>query len=199
MLDTRTLIEIIFIIGMLTMLSIFIFPNLLHAGTIDPNDPGPPGPATDYDTYISEAGAKYGVPICLIKAVIKQESNFDPKAVSSDECVGLMQLAPITIKDIDYGASSEHCGHMKVDPWDPQQNINGGTCYLSYLLYKYQYNKELALAAYNWGPTYMDNAIKAYGNDWNAIKPHTPLETQEYVPKVLGYYDRCVSGSWSFT
>jgi soluble lytic murein transglycosylase-like protein len=195
-LESKILLEFLLMVGILILLTALIS-GILYAEPRDPDDPGPPGPTTEYDEFIRAASANYGVQICMIKAVIQQESKFDPKAENGDS-KGLMQLNSITLRDLESEASSNHCDHMKVDPWDPEQNINGGTCYLSYLLKKYQYNKELALAAYNWGPTNMDGMIKEHGDDWNRIEPHTPPETQDHVPIVLGHYDRCMSGSWSF-
>lgn len=73
--------------------------------------------------------------------------------------------------------------------YDPEQNINAGTQYLSQLIDRYgDYN--LALAAYNWGSGNVDKAIKKYGNDWSAISSHAPAETKKYVTKVMKNWGR---------
>lgn len=125
------------------------------------------GKKSTYDRHISDACRKYGLDQSLVKAVIKAESAFNPEAVSPKGAVGLMQLMPGTSRDLGV-----------VDPFDPAENIHGGTRYLKSLLDRFNNNVALALAAYNAGP----EAVQEYGG----IPPY--VETQTYVKRVLDLY-----------
>ena len=122
-------------------------------------------PSQTINAFIHVAATEHGIDPLLIKAIIKAESNFDPAAVSPKGAQGLMQLMPATAKDLQVA-----------DPFDPLENIVGGTKYLRSLLDSYGWDVELSLAAYNAGP----------GNVKNAI-PNFP-ETRTYVAKVLDNY-----------
>lgn len=120
-----------------------------------------------YDHMISEASKKHGISFSLLKAVIKAESDFDPKAVSSAGALGLMQIMPQNAKAFK----------MK-DPFDPKENISAGTRYFKKLLSRFDGKLHLALAAYNAGP----KAVVSY----NGIPPIR--ETEDYVEKVMKYF-----------
>ncbi len=128
----------------------------------------------EYDWMIKQAASRFGVDSSLIKAVIKAESDFDHRAVSRKGAKGLMQLMPDTSND------------MKVEnPFNPEENIFGGTQYLSLLLDRFKDNKKLALAAYNAGPEKVETH--------QGIPPFP--ETKSFVKKVLDYYKRYKSGN----
>ena len=98
-------------------------------------------------SMIDDTSAKYGVDAKLIKALVKQESGFNPTAKSKAGALGLMQLMPSTAKGLGVK-----------DPLDAKQNIEGGVKYVKSLLNRFDGNIILALAAYNAGP----NAVKKY-------------------------------------
>ncbi|MFJ7365097.1 lytic transglycosylase domain-containing protein [Peribacillus frigoritolerans] len=123
--------------------------------------------ATNYDHIISQAASLYNLPEKLIKSVIKQESNFNPEATSYAGATGLMQLMPATAKSLGVD-----------DATDPEQNIMGGSKYLSQMITRYDGDIQVALAAYNAGPGNVDK--------YNGIPPFK--ETQNYVQKVYGTF-----------
>ncbi len=125
------------------------------------------GDPKDYDGMIAEASKKHGVDQSLIRAVIKQESAYDPKATSYVGAMGLMQLMPETASDLGVN-----------DAYDPYQNIMGGTKYLSQLMQMFDGNLTNVIAGYNAGP----GAVQKY----DGVPPYQ--ETQDYVAKVLDNY-----------
>lgn len=125
------------------------------------------------ENAIEISSKKYGVDEKLIKAIIKVESNFDPKVVSPVGAKGLMQLMPENCRDL--GVS---------DPFNIEQNIDGGVRHIKEYLDRYKGNMEMALMAYNGGPTRMMNRGVRSINDLYKM----PKETQNYVPKVMSYY-----------
>jgi len=128
-----------------------------------------------YQDLIEAASKRYGVDSSLVNAVIKQESDFNHRAVSSAGAKGLMQLMD--------GTGS---GFGVTNPFDPQQNIEAGTHFLSNLLQKYNGNEGVALAAYNAGPNRIDRLGIRNDQDLSDKLHLLPKETQAYVNKVLG-------------
>jgi len=121
----------------------------------------------NYDAIIHKAAEQFDLESHLIKAIIMAESAFDPSAISKSGAQGLMQLMPATADD------------MRVhDPFDPEENILGGTRYLSLLLKKFKHDKRLAVAAYNAGAKIVAKH--------NSVPPIP--QTKRFVEKVMKYY-----------
>lgn len=118
------------------------------------------------DTMISDAAKKYNVDPKLVSAIAAVESGGNQSATSEVGAIGVMQLMPDT------------AAGLGVDPYDKQQNIEGGTKYIKSLLDTFGGDVEKAVAAYNAGP----QAVKDYGG----VPPYR--ETQNYVNKVLDIY-----------
>lgn len=121
-----------------------------------------------YTPIIMAAATQHKIDPLLVHAVIRAESAYDAKAVSSAGAVGLMQLMPATARQ--YGAKNRN---------DPKQNVFAGTRYLKYLLDLFDDDLRLSIAAYNAG----ENAVRKYNNQ---IPPYP--ETQNYVKQVLRLY-----------
>jgi soluble lytic murein transglycosylase-like protein len=120
-----------------------------------------------YDNWIREAATLYQIPEALIRAVIRVESDFDPRAVSPANARGLMQMIPETAERM-----------LVTDVFDPRQNIFGGVRYLRVLANTFNGDLALTVAAYNAG----EGAVIRHGG----IPPYP--ETQDYVVRVIGYY-----------
>ncbi len=119
--------------------------------------------AAGYSELIQKYAAQNGLEPSLVQAVIKTESDGNPRCVSSAGAMGLMQLMPENVKEAGIA-----------DPFDPEQNIAAGTKQLSGLLSQYHGNLDLALAGYNAGP----GNVHKYGG----VPPFT--ETQNYIKRV---------------
>jgi soluble lytic murein transglycosylase-like protein len=141
------------------------FPDL-ELTSMPPNPEKPKPSALIYDQWIRGACRKHSMDPALVMAVIHAESRFDPLAVSPRGAMGLMQLSPVITRELGIR-----------DPFNPQLNIDGGVRYLKDLLDLFDGDLELALAAYNAGPT------QVYRH--NGVPPFK--ETQEYLKRVFGY------------
>ena len=119
-----------------------------------------------YDDIIRMLCREHEIDFALVKAVIKAESAFNPKAVSKKGAQGLMQLMPDTARRLEV-----------IDPFNPYDNLQGGVRYLRQMLDTFGGNITLAVAAYNAGPTAVQSS--------NAVPPYP--ETRMYVKRVLQY------------
>jgi soluble lytic murein transglycosylase-like protein len=123
----------------------------------------------DLDWIIYHAGERQGVDPRFIHAVIKQESRYNPKAVSGVGAQGLMQMMPATAKR--FGLK---------DPFDAAANVEAGTKYLKFLLKRFNGDVSLALAGYNAGEGSVDK--------YKGVPPYS--ETQNYVKKISATYGK---------
>ena len=135
---------------------------------VNPNAPAPVAPE-QIDALVQQNAQIWQVDPALIKSVIANESSFDANATSPVGAQGLMQLMPETAATLGVR-----------NPYDPAQNVAGGTRYLRSLLDRFNGDTRLAVAAYNAGP----GAVEKYGD----VPPYS--ETQNYVQNVLGSLDR---------
>ncbi len=143
--------------------------SALVTGAVEsaPSNHATPLAPTRIERLISSHARTAGVDAALIKAIVANESGFNPNATSSTNARGLMQLEPATA-----------AGLGVVDSYDPEQNILGGTRYVKALLQRFGGDVRLAVAAYNAGP----GAVERYGG----VPPYA--ETQRYVVNVLDSY-----------
>jgi len=142
------------------VLFLLIFPAILVSG-------GSTGGEERYREMIDRIAGKHRIPASLVRSIIRAESGYDPWAVSVKGAMGLMQLMPQTA--VQYGVEN---------PFDPEQNIEGGVKYLADLIKLYEGDTRHVLAAYNAG----QEAIRKYGG----IPPYP--ETRNYIQRVMSRY-----------
>jgi hypothetical protein len=133
-----------------------------HEDLFPANPPEPP-PTGPFGTLIRAAAEKHGVDEKLISHLIAVESNFNPRATSRKQALGLMQLLPRTAARLSVA-----------NVFDPAQNIDAGTRYLKEMLERFSGNLPLALAAYNAGPEMVER--------YRGVPPFP--ETQKYVRQI---------------
>jgi len=121
-----------------------------------------------YDAFIHEASLLYAIPVPLIRAVIRVESDYDPRVVSSMGARGLMQLMPAVLRDM--GVENAH---------DPRQNILGGTRLLRVLANRYEGDLVRTIAAYHAGA----GSLARYGDN---VPPYP--NTRKYLRMVVDRY-----------
>lgn len=122
---------------------------------------------TSYDKLIAAESKRYDVDASLVSALIRAESNYEPRAVSRKGARGLMQLMPATARRLSLSR-----------PFDPASNVRAGVRYLKELLDRFDNRPELVLAAYNAG----ENAVESYGG----VPPYR--ETLGYVKRILSWW-----------
>jgi hypothetical protein len=127
-----------------------------------------------YDAIIQAEAKKHGVDAALVSAVIRAESNYEPRALSRKGARGLMQLMPATAKRLEVRK-----------PFDPASNVAGGVRYLKELAERFHHRPELVLAAYNAG----ENAVSTYGG----VPPYR--ETIGYVKKILSWWTPAIAAA----
>jgi soluble lytic murein transglycosylase-like protein len=143
------------------------FDNLVKVAFDGPAGGGVATTRGEIARLIRANAAACGLDPALVEAIVDNESGFDARATSRAGAIGLMQLMPQTAAALGV-----------TDPYDPAQNIRGGTRYLRGLLERFGGNVELAIAAYNAGPA----AIEKYGG----LPPYA--ETKTYLRNVLASY-----------
>ena len=127
-----------------------------------------------YDSIIAAEAKKHGVDASLVSAVIRAESNYEPRALSRKGARGLMQLMPATAKRLEVRK-----------PFDPAANVAGGVKYLKELAVRFHHRPELVLAAYNAG----EKAVETYGG----VPPYR--ETVGYVKKILSWWSPAIASA----
>lgn len=126
---------------------------------------------TPYNSVIDAEAKRFNVDAALVSALIRAESNYEPRAISRKGARGLMQLMPATARRLDVRR-----------PFDPVSNVRGGVRYLRELLDRFDGKPELVLAAYNAG----ENAVESYGG----VPPYR--ETVGYVKRILSWWTPAV-------
>ena len=144
----------------------------------------------DYSEFVEKYCAEYSVSENFAYALIKCESNFDPKAKSSAGAMGLMQLTPETFSYLSEKLTGEALDEARI--LEPELNIRFGTYYISYLSEKFEGEKSLVIAAYNAGPAKVEEWLKneKYSPDGKTLKAFPYKETENHIKKVLSAEDK---------
>jgi Transglycosylase SLT domain len=129
---------------------------------------------TPYDRMITIEAKRFGVDASLVSALIRAESNYEPRAVSRKGARGLMQLMPATARRLSVAY-----------PFDPVSNVRAGVRYLKELLDRFDQRPDLILAAYNAG----ENAVETFGG----VPPYR--ETVGYVKRILSWWTPAVAAA----
>lgn len=145
--------------------ALFDFEKVLNEKKVEIKKEPPQKQDKDIKSLVEKYATENNIDKNLVDAVIKTESNYDKNAVSHAGALGLMQLMPMTAQSLGVE-----------DPFDPEQNISGGTKYLKSLINRYN-SVELGLAAYNAGPA----SVNKYGG----VPPYE--ETRNYIRKVMEF------------
>lgn len=127
-----------------------------------------------YDSLLLENAMLYNIEFALLKAQVRQESGFNPNAVSPAGAKGLAQFMSPTWKEWGRGGNV----------FSPEDNLDAQARYMVHLLDRYNNDMKLALYAYNWG---MGNVDK-----WLKGKKKMPKETIQYYEKIKSYYDEYI-------
>jgi hypothetical protein len=138
------------------------------------NDDRKPLFGTAYDAIIQAEARKHDLDASFVSAVIRAESNYQPRAVSRKGARGLMQLMPATARRLSVRR-----------PFDPASNVGGGVRYLKELLVRFDHRPELVLAAYNAG----EGAVSTYGG----VPPYR--ETIGYVKRILSWWTPAIAAT----
>ena len=143
-----------------------------------------------YDSLFAWYGEKYGIDPLLLKAQVRAESNFNPNAKSRVGAAGLAQFMPATFKDVApqaVGVPYPPPQGILFDPRNPETSIASQALYMSRLMKSFGV-VEFSLAAYNWGPGNVKRIWENSSAPWEQIAPNTPKETQDYVERILRFY-----------
>ena len=137
--------------------------------------------------YLAERASQFGLDVALLRAIVRQESVFDPRARSRAGALGLTQLMPATAKSLF--RSVLRARYRRAFLYDPGVNARLGAAYFRRLLDRFGRNTVFALAAYNGGPTRMARVARENaGRDEDEIfESHPASETRDYVNRVMLY------------
>lgn len=128
-------------------------------------------PTSKYMAIAQQDAINAGIPPTYFVNQIQAESSFNPNAVSPVGAIGIAQFMPTTAAE------------MGINPWDPVQALEGAARYMATYYHQYGNDYAKALAAYNAGPGVVDALVSQYGSYWMY---HLPLETRNYIYKIMG-------------